>query len=72
LQLKSVARLFQQAAGVFAKLKDTVLGLVQQEPTPDLLPDTLVALSTLMLAQGQEAIYIKAAKGAKTYGWKTY
>jgi programmed cell death 6-interacting protein len=27
-ELKSMAKLFQQAAGVFAKLKDSVLGLV--------------------------------------------
>ncbi|KAI1724665.1 BRO1-like domain-containing protein [Ditylenchus destructor] len=60
-ELKTMAKLFQQSAGVFSKLKDSVLGLVQQEPTSDLLPDTLSALSSLMLAQAQEAIYIKAA-----------
>jgi programmed cell death 6-interacting protein len=60
-ELKTTAKLFQQAAGVFSKLKDTVLGLVQQEPTSDLMPDTLFVLSSLMLAQAQEAIYIKAA-----------
>jgi programmed cell death 6-interacting protein len=62
-ELKTMARLFQQSAGIFSKLKDTVFGLVQQEPTPDLMPDTLTALSMLMVAQAQEAIYIKAAKG---------
>lgn len=62
-ELKSVAKLFQQAAGVFSKLKDVVLGLVQQEPTPDLMPDTLSALSALMLAQAQETFFIKATKG---------
>ena len=36
--------------------------LGQQEPTSDLMTDTLAALSVLMLAQAQEAIYIKAAK----------
>ncbi|VDK46269.1 unnamed protein product [Anisakis simplex] len=61
-EMKIAAKLFQQSAGVFATLKDTVLGLVQQEPTPDLMPDTLAALSTIMLAQAQEAIYIKAEK----------
>lgn len=64
-ELKTMAKLFQQAAGVFTKLKESVLGLVQQEPTPDLMPDTLAALSALMLAQAQEAIYIKAAKGMR-------
>jgi len=37
---------------------------VQQDPTPDLLPDTLAALSAIMVAQAQEAIYIKAEKGS--------
>ncbi|KAH7731130.1 alix-SF [Aphelenchoides avenae] len=61
-ELKATARLFQQAAGVFSKLKDTVLGMVQQEPTPDLMPDTLAALSALMVAQAQESVYTKASK----------
>uniref|UniRef100_F1KVB4 Apoptosis-linked gene 2-interacting protein X 1 n=1 Tax=Ascaris suum TaxID=6253 RepID=F1KVB4_ASCSU len=63
-EMKTSAKLFQQAAGVFAALKDTVLSLVQQEPTPDLMPDTLAVLSAIMLAQAQEAIYIKAEKDA--------
>uniref|UniRef100_A0A915BQU5 MHD domain-containing protein n=2 Tax=Parascaris univalens TaxID=6257 RepID=A0A915BQU5_PARUN len=63
-EMKTSAKLFQQAAGVFAALKDTVLSLVQQEPTPDLMPDTLSVLSIIMLAQAQEAIYIKAEKDA--------
>ena len=62
-ELKTTAKLFQQGAGVFSHLKDCVLSLVQQEPTPDLMPDTLNALSALMVAQAQEAIYLKAAKG---------
>ena len=33
-----------------------------QEPTPDLRPDTLHALSAIMLAQGQEVIARKALK----------
>ena len=37
------------------------LSHVQQDPTPDMAPDTLNALSSLMVAQGQEAIYRKAA-----------
>ncbi|KJH50646.1 BRO1-like domain protein [Dictyocaulus viviparus] len=61
-EMKTTAKLFQQSAGVFARLRDTVLGMVQHDPTPDLMPDTLAALSTLMLAQAQEAVYIKAYK----------
>lgn len=38
------------------------MGLIGQEATPDLMPDTLSALSALMVAQGQEAIYLKAAR----------
>ena len=61
-ELKATAKLFQQAAGVFTRLKNTILDLGQQEPTSDLMTDTLAALSVLMLAQAQEAIYIKATK----------
>ncbi|TKR87931.1 hypothetical protein L596_012257 [Steinernema carpocapsae] len=61
-EMKTAAKMFQQAAGIFWRLKETVLGLVQQEPTSDLLPDTLAALSSLMVAQAQEAIYHKASK----------
>ncbi|CAB3402160.1 unnamed protein product [Caenorhabditis bovis] len=61
-EIKTAAKLFQQSAGVFWKLKETVLGMVQQEPTPDLMPDTLAALSAIMVAQAQEAIYIKGFK----------
>ncbi len=56
----------QQSAGVLTYLKDSVLSLVQQEPTMDLMPDTLSALSAVMLAQAQESIYLKAAKGDQT------
>lgn len=59
--LKTSAKYFQMAAGIFGHLKDIVLSHVQQEPTPDLSPDTLNALSALMVAQAQEAIYRKAA-----------
>ncbi|XP_078334645.1 programmed cell death 6-interacting protein-like isoform X3 [Crassostrea virginica] len=59
--LKTSAKYFQLAAGIFGHLKDIVLSHVQQEPTPDLSPDTLNALSALMVAQAQEAIYRKAA-----------
>uniref|UniRef100_A0A0K0E1K5 BRO1 domain-containing protein n=1 Tax=Strongyloides stercoralis TaxID=6248 RepID=A0A0K0E1K5_STRER len=61
-ELKSTAKLFQQASGIFSYLKDHVLGMVPQDPTLDLMPDTLASLSALMLAQAQEAIYIKAKK----------
>ncbi|XP_059160822.1 programmed cell death 6-interacting protein-like isoform X2 [Physella acuta] len=60
--LKLTVKLFQQACGIFGHLKDIVLSHVQQDPTPDLSPDTLSALSALMLAQAQESIYRKATQ----------
>jgi len=61
-ELKAAATLFQKAAGVYSYLKDTVLGLIQHDPTPDLMPDTLAAISAIMLAQAQECVYLKAFK----------
>ncbi|XP_022903763.2 programmed cell death 6-interacting protein [Onthophagus taurus] len=58
--LKLAAKLLQQAAGNFDHLKSTVMLNIQQEPTSDLLPDTLQALSGLMLAQAQEIFVHKA------------
>ncbi|KAJ9593455.1 hypothetical protein L9F63_014984 [Diploptera punctata] len=58
--LKLAAKLFQQAAGIFTHLKGVVMLAIQQEPTPDLNPDTLGALSALMLAQAQEIFVQKA------------
>ncbi|KAK3106570.1 hypothetical protein FSP39_022711 [Pinctada imbricata] len=60
--LKTSAKYFQSAAGIYGHLKDIVLSHCNQEPTPDLNPDTLNALSSLMVAQAQEAIYRKAAQ----------
>ncbi|OWA53599.1 Programmed cell death 6-interacting protein [Hypsibius exemplaris] len=60
--LRIATRYFQQAAGVFQYVKDHVLAAIQQEPTPDLYPDCLTALSTLMMAQAQEVLFMKAAK----------
>ncbi|CAI4231493.1 unnamed protein product [Auanema sp. JU1783] len=61
-EMKTAAKLFQQAAGVFAQLRDTIFSLVQQDPTPDLSPETLSCLVPLLIAQAQECIYIKASK----------
>ncbi|GMS88817.1 hypothetical protein PENTCL1PPCAC_10992, partial [Pristionchus entomophagus] len=61
-ELKTTAGLFQKAAGVFYKLRDSVHSLVPHDATPDLCPDTLTACGALALAQAQEAIYVKASK----------
>ncbi|CAG5134687.1 unnamed protein product, partial [Candidula unifasciata] len=59
--LKLTVKLFQHVASL-GHLKDIVLSHIQQDPTPDLNPDTLSALSALMLAQAQESIYRKATQ----------
>ncbi|XP_012269159.2 programmed cell death 6-interacting protein [Athalia rosae] len=58
--LKLAAKLFQQSAGIFNFLKGNVMLAIQQEPTPDISPDTLGALSSLMIAQAQEIFVHKA------------
>ncbi|XP_072394726.1 programmed cell death 6-interacting protein [Diabrotica undecimpunctata] len=58
--LKLAAKLLQQASGIFNYLKSTVMLALQQDPTPDLNPDTLGALSQLMLAQAQQIFVHKA------------
>ncbi|KAF5294646.1 hypothetical protein FQA39_LY02778 [Lamprigera yunnana] len=58
--LKLAAKLLQQASGIFAHLKSSIMLSIQQDPTPDLNPDTLGALSSLMLAQAQEIFVQKA------------
>lgn len=58
--LKLAAKLFQQSAGMFNYLKGNVMMAIQQEPTPDISPETLGALSALMLAQAQEIFVYKA------------
>ncbi|XP_008545524.1 programmed cell death 6-interacting protein [Microplitis demolitor] len=58
--LKLAAKLFQQAAGIFNYLKGNVMLAIQQEPTPDMSPDTLGALSALMIAEAQEIFVHKA------------
>jgi len=58
--LKLGAKLLQSAAAIFSYLKVSVMGALQQEPTPDMNPETLGALSALMLAEAQEIFVIKA------------
>eukprot|EP00128_Syssomonas_multiformis_P016988 Colp12_sorted_trinity150504_noHs@35456 len=59
--LKVACRYYQLAAGVFSDLKENIFTLVPTSPTPDLTPESLGALITLMLAQAQECFYLKAA-----------
>ncbi|KAJ7384190.1 Rhophilin, Rho GTPase binding protein [Desmophyllum pertusum] len=57
--LKTAAKMFQNASGAFQLLKETVFPQLHQVPTPDLSVEMLVALSAIMLAQGQESIWNK-------------
>lgn len=60
--LKLATKLFQQSAGIFAYLKGITPAAISQEPTPDLNPETLHALSCLMIAQAQETFIVKAIR----------
>ncbi|XP_043258918.1 programmed cell death 6-interacting protein [Colletes gigas] len=66
--LKLAAKLFQLSAGIFNYLKGNVMMAIQQEPTPDISPETLGALSSLMLAQAQEIFVHKAIHDAMKDG----
>ena len=63
---------FQQSAGILNHLKSTVMLQIQQEPTQDLNPETLGALSALMLAQAQEMFVHKAIHGTLPSSWLSY
>ncbi len=58
--LKLAAKLLQQAAAIFSYMKGAVMAALQQDPTPDMSPDTLAALSALMVAEAQEMFVLKA------------
>uniref|UniRef100_A0AAQ6AHF9 BRO1 domain-containing protein n=1 Tax=Amphiprion ocellaris TaxID=80972 RepID=A0AAQ6AHF9_AMPOC len=48
------------ASGAFGHIKDTVLSALNREPTGDISPETVGALSLIMLAQAQEVFFLKA------------
>jgi programmed cell death 6-interacting protein len=64
--LKVSMKYFQLASGTFQHIKDHVLSVIPQGPTPDFTQDTLDALVALMLAQAQEVCFMKASKGIFT------
>nr|ABG82044.1 ALG-2 interacting protein x [Penaeus monodon] len=64
-EMKLSAKLFQSASGIFSHLKTVVYSALQQDLTPDLQPETLSALASLMLAQAQEVITVHAIRGRK-------
>lgn len=69
---KLAAKLLQQSAGIFSHLKTSVVSTIQQDPTPDLKPETLGALSALMLAQAQEIFVQKAIQGKNSLSNSTF
>uniref|UniRef100_S4RRW6 Programmed cell death 6 interacting protein n=1 Tax=Petromyzon marinus TaxID=7757 RepID=S4RRW6_PETMA len=52
---------YTQASGCFLQIKESVLSALNREPTVDISPDTVGALSVIMLAQAQEVFYMKAS-----------
>jgi len=58
--LQKATKMLQSAAGIFSHLKETVVGAIQTDPTPDLEPETLGVVADLMLAQAQEMVTLKA------------
>lgn len=60
--LKTAAKLYQQAAGAFAYIRDNSLTATRNDCTFDLYPETLSVLSAIMLAQAQEIFYMKSIK----------
>ncbi|XP_061411121.1 programmed cell death 6-interacting protein isoform X1 [Lethenteron reissneri] len=59
--MKTAAKYYQQASGCFLQIKESVLSALNREPTVDISPDTVGALSVIMLAQAQEVFYMKAS-----------
>jgi len=62
--LQKANKMLKTAAGIFAALKDRVVGIIEQEPTPDLEPECLAVLSSLCIAQAQEMVVQKALKSS--------
>ena len=61
--LKTAAKYFQQASGIFSYLKDNVNPVLQMLPTPDLSVSCLSTLSAITVAQAQDCFFMKAASG---------
>ena len=60
--LQKANKKLQTAAGIFSCLKERVVGMMEQEPTPDLEPECLAVLASLCLSQAQEMVVQKALK----------
>lgn len=60
--LRTAAKYYQLAAGAFQHIRDSSLTTTRNDCTSDLYPETLSALSSVMLAQAQEIFYHKSVK----------
>ncbi|KAM7537810.1 hypothetical protein Aperf_G00000075938 [Anoplocephala perfoliata] len=60
--LKTAAKSYQVAAGLFDYVKVILPSFYSQSPTWDVSSEALIGYSNAMLAQAQECIYIKAEK----------
>ena len=59
--MKKAVRLYQQAAGILGAISvPPSTSTTEQKPTPDLLPESAAALSSVSLAQAQEIVLRKA------------
>ncbi|XP_065052731.1 programmed cell death 6-interacting protein-like [Rhopilema esculentum] len=61
--MKTAAKYFQQASGIFSHLKEVAYPQLNTLPTPDFAVDCLATLSAIMLAQAQDCYYQKASEG---------
>ncbi|VDL99854.1 unnamed protein product [Schistocephalus solidus] len=60
--LRTAAKSFQAAAGMFEYVKVNLPSFYSQSPTWDMCNESLTAFSEIMLAQAQESIFIKAGQ----------
>ncbi|KAL3313004.1 Rhophilin, Rho GTPase binding protein [Cichlidogyrus casuarinus] len=60
--LQTAVKLFKTAAGMFSQVRTSLPTVIQTEPSTDMQTDSLILFVTLMLAQAQEAIFIKAER----------
>eukprot|EP00775_Hariotina_reticulata_P008073 gene8073-8268_t len=64
--ITQAGKIFQEAAGMFAHLKDTEASKVDAPRPVDLSPECLSMMEKLMLAQAQECVYHKAVMDKKS------
>ncbi|VDN12314.1 unnamed protein product [Dibothriocephalus latus] len=66
--LRTAAKSFQAAAGMFEYVKVNLPSFYSESPTWDMCSECLTAFSEIMLAQAQESFFIKAEQDAMKAG----